>query len=228
MSLWIKLDLHVKNILSPIAAKVNWRCVGGGFYQISLNPERRVFVCFFLFRAVPVAYGSSQARSRIRAAAEAYTTATALRALSHICDLCCGNAGSLPHCAGPQTEPASSWIPVRFLNRWATVGTPGILWKLKISGLCEWNKFQLQAPEKTHVNIVSEGMAFFLLRAQAKTHVLSSLSLAMSAFSPWSIISTIHWNSRLSVGCGQGYERSQISCPSHLGLRPSLLFLCGH
>ena len=37
----------------------------------------------------PVAYGSSQARGRIRAAAEAYATATANQDLSIICDLCC-------------------------------------------------------------------------------------------------------------------------------------------
>ena len=47
------------------------------------------FVCFFLFlfMVVPGACGSSQARCRIRTAAEAYTTATASLDLSHICNL---------------------------------------------------------------------------------------------------------------------------------------------
>ena len=35
-----------------------------------------------------------------------------------------GNAGSLAHWARPGIEPMSSWILVRFINRWATTGTP--------------------------------------------------------------------------------------------------------
>ena len=40
------------------------------------------------FLGYPTAYGSSQARGRIRAAAESYTTAMATLDLSHICNLC--------------------------------------------------------------------------------------------------------------------------------------------
>ena len=43
---------------------------------------------FLFFKAASVAYGSSWARGRIRAAAEACITATAILDLSHICDLC--------------------------------------------------------------------------------------------------------------------------------------------
>ena len=47
------------------------------------------FVCLFLFfTAIPVTYGSSWASGRIRAAAEAYATATATLDVSCICDLC--------------------------------------------------------------------------------------------------------------------------------------------
>ena len=42
-----------------------------------------------LFRAAPVAYGSSQGRSRIWAVGQAYITATAMPGLSRIRDLCC-------------------------------------------------------------------------------------------------------------------------------------------
>ena len=42
-----------------------------------------------IFMATLAAYGSSQARDQIRAAATAYTTATATSDLSHICDLYC-------------------------------------------------------------------------------------------------------------------------------------------
>ena len=44
---------------------------------------------FFLFRSSPVEYGSSQAMGWIKAAAEAYATATATPNLNCICDLCC-------------------------------------------------------------------------------------------------------------------------------------------
>ena len=47
------------------------------------------FFFFFLFRAVPAAYGTFKARSRIGAAAAAYATATATPDPSHICDLRC-------------------------------------------------------------------------------------------------------------------------------------------
>ena len=60
------------------------------------------YLSSFPFRASPTAYGSSQARGRIRDAAED------LR-LSH------GNAGSLTHRARPGIEPASSWTLVGFI-----------------------------------------------------------------------------------------------------------------
>ena len=95
---------------------------------------------FFSFRATSAAYGSSQAKGRIGAAAvgyshghsnarskphlPAYTTAhsnagsylplqptTQLR----------GNAGSW---ARPEIEPTYSWVLDEFLTHWATVGTP--------------------------------------------------------------------------------------------------------
>ena len=44
---------------------------------------------FFLFRATPTAYGNSQARGPIRAAAVAYATTTAIPDQSSICDLPC-------------------------------------------------------------------------------------------------------------------------------------------
>ena len=54
----------------------------------------------YLFRTAPVAYGSSQARGRIR------VTATATCDLSHFCEL---------HWAGTGMEPTSSWMLVRLL-----------------------------------------------------------------------------------------------------------------
>ena len=67
-----------------------------------------IFLSFFflscLFRAVLMAYGSSQARGRIRAAAAADLQH------SH------SNAGSFTHRARPGLEPASSWIRVVFVT----------------------------------------------------------------------------------------------------------------
>ena len=46
-----------------------------------------LFFPFFLFRASPTAYGSFQARGRIRAIAAGLPTATAKQDSSHVCDL---------------------------------------------------------------------------------------------------------------------------------------------
>ena len=82
---------------------------------------------FFFFRATPAAYGSSQARGCIRAAA-AYTTATQhkIQATSVTCTTARDNAGSFTHEARPGIKPSSSWLLVGFLTSWATGGTPKI------------------------------------------------------------------------------------------------------
>ena len=53
-----------------------------------LDHQIWLFILIFIFMAAPAAYGSTQARGQIGAAAGAYTTATATLDLSHICDLC--------------------------------------------------------------------------------------------------------------------------------------------
>ena len=50
-------------------------------------PRPHNFFFFFLFRAAPMAYGSSQARDHIGAQLPAYTTATAMPGPSCVCDL---------------------------------------------------------------------------------------------------------------------------------------------
>ena len=77
------------------------------------TPDFRVNRCsvFCHFMAAPVAYRVSQARRQI------WAVATGLRH-SH------SNVGSLTHWVRPGIEPASSRTLVRFVNRWATVGTP--------------------------------------------------------------------------------------------------------
>ena len=83
------------------------------------------FWSFCPFGAAPAAYGGSQARvligaiaaglchSQIQAASATYTTAHS-------------NTRSLTHLARPGIEPASPWLPVRFINHWATTRTPSV------------------------------------------------------------------------------------------------------
>lgn len=49
--------------------------------------EISFLLLFSLFRAAPAAYGSSQAKGRIRSAAASYATATAMPDPSYICNL---------------------------------------------------------------------------------------------------------------------------------------------
>ena len=81
---------------------------------------------FLLFRATSVAYGSSQARSQIRATVASLRTAIAMPELSHICDLHC----SSQQCRIPdplsetrgQTCILMDTSYVRFC--WTAMGTP--------------------------------------------------------------------------------------------------------
>ena len=86
------------------------------------------FFCLFAFsRATPTAYGGSQARGLIGAHGCWPTpqpqqcqiwTLSATHTTTH------GNAGSLTRWARPGIEPSTSWFLVRFVNHWATTGTP--------------------------------------------------------------------------------------------------------
>ena len=69
----------------------------------ALSPE--IVVCLFVvfFRATPEVYGSSQARGQTRAPAAGLHH-------SH------SNTGSVTPRVRPGTEPASSWILVRFVT----------------------------------------------------------------------------------------------------------------
>ena len=74
---------------------------------------------FFFFRVVPVACGSSQARSQIVAVATGLHPQPQkhqIRDASVTCTTAHDNAGSVIHYARPGIEPASSWIVVRFIS----------------------------------------------------------------------------------------------------------------
>ena len=75
------------------------------------------FLFFFLFRAAPVAYGSSQPRGWVKAAAEACATATGARiqATSVTYAAAYSNTGSLTH-VRPGIEPETSERQCQVLN----------------------------------------------------------------------------------------------------------------
>ena len=58
----------------------------------------------------------------------AYAIATAAQDPSHVCDLT-ATLWSLTHWARPGMEHTSSWILVRFITCWATMGTPHICFR---------------------------------------------------------------------------------------------------
>ena len=91
----------------------------GGVQTLSFISPPRSKPGFF-FKAPPVAYGSSQARGRNRAAVTATATAQpqqhGIRATSGSYTPAHSNSRSLTHRAGPGIQPASSWILVRFIT----------------------------------------------------------------------------------------------------------------
>ena len=86
------------------------------------------FLLLLLFRAVPVAYGSSQARGQIRA-----TAACLHHSHSH--------AGSPTHWTRPGIEPASSWILVGFTSTLPHRNSPHKVLSELLSGTHVGNTF---------------------------------------------------------------------------------------
>ena len=74
-----------------------------------------LFIYFWLSRAAPMAYGSSQARGQIGATAanlhHSHSNAGSVNyTIAH------GNAGSLSHQVRPGIKPATSWLLVGFVS----------------------------------------------------------------------------------------------------------------
>ena len=75
------------------------------------------YTFLLLLRAAPKAYGSYQARRRIRATAKAYATALDwIQAASRTCAIACGNGRSLTHRARPGIDSVSSQALCWVLN----------------------------------------------------------------------------------------------------------------
>ena len=89
------------------------------YLNLGENQYRYLFI-FFLFMAAPVAYGTSQARGWIRAAAAGSWHSQ-------------NNARSLTHWVRAGWNPHPHRHHVEFLIHWATVGTPFPFFKVKYS-----------------------------------------------------------------------------------------------
>ena len=88
------------------------------------------YFIFLLFRAVPTAYGSFQARGRIGAVAAHLPTPhpqkLGIQAVSVTYATAHSNARSRIHGVRPGSEPTSSWILVRFVS----LGPQWELWEV--------------------------------------------------------------------------------------------------
>ena len=118
---WLHLMTEIVAVTFPFWQKLWWHIKDGRVLYLFI-------FCLFVFsRAIPAAYGGSQARSLIEA------TAAGLRQ-SHSnsgykwcvqpTPKLTGNARSLPHWARPGIEPKTSQFLVGFVNHWATTGAP--------------------------------------------------------------------------------------------------------
>ena len=85
---------------------------------------KNFFFIFLLFRAAPTAYGSFQARDRSNWSCSCQPQQWWIQVKVVTCTTTHSNTRSLTHWAGPGIKPGSSWILVRVLYHWATVGTP--------------------------------------------------------------------------------------------------------
>ena len=86
-----------------------------------------LFFFFFLFRAVSMAYGSSQARGLTGATASSQCHShSSARSEPHLqpTSQLMAMPWNLTHWARPRIEPASSWILIGFVNHWAMKGIP--------------------------------------------------------------------------------------------------------
>ena len=93
---------------------------------LELKDDLFLFGFVVLLKAAPAAYGSSQARDWIRAAAAGLHHSLGIAAPSCICKLCHSlpSARSLTHRVRSGIKPTSSQALVGFLTHWATMGAP--------------------------------------------------------------------------------------------------------
>ena len=93
------------------------------------------YFIFLLFFRASMAHGGSQARGWIRAlAATLYYSHSNVGSELHLRltpQLTAMPARSLARWARPGIEPAYSWMPISFVNHWAMMGNPSIVFNMQ-------------------------------------------------------------------------------------------------
>ena len=96
----------------------------------SIIIKKFFYLLFCLLRAAPVAYGGPQTRDLIRAVAaglcQSHSNTTSELRLRPTPQLT-AMTDPLTHWARPRIKPTTSWMLVRFVNFWATMGTLSLL-----------------------------------------------------------------------------------------------------
>ena len=134
-----------------LQSRVNLSLWGNMYFRYTLQsslflqkkPPNSFFFClvFCLYRAIPAAYGGSQARGLIGAAA-AGPHHSHSNSLTHwwrpgiqaeSVTYTTAHSNSLTHWWRPGIKPATSWFLAGFVNHWATTGTaPQILYTSRV------------------------------------------------------------------------------------------------
>ena len=120
------LQIYAKLLKNELSANWNLQCI---FKKIMTTLG--ISFSFFLFRAVPVAYGNPRLGVKSKLQLLAYATATETRDQSHVCNL--HHSSRQDHWARPGIKPAFSWILVRFVTTepqwelWVYLSSIGII-----------------------------------------------------------------------------------------------------
>ena len=124
----VLLWLWLKPAAVALIRRLAWEppYASGTALEKTKRQKKKSLFFFFLFRATPTVYGRSWARGWIGAVAAGLRHSHSSGDASHICHLHYSSqqCGSLTHWARPGIKPTTSWFLVRFINYWATTGTP--------------------------------------------------------------------------------------------------------
>ena len=124
-----KICVSLSILVSILNIEIAWTMCS--FFLRLINEVREIWIrlwFFFFFRATPVAYGGSPGYGSTPSCGcqpIPQLQQWQFRATSATCATACDKARSLTHWMRPGIPwSISSWILVRFLVCWATVGTP--------------------------------------------------------------------------------------------------------
>ena len=149
---------------------------GCGWHRTAYAFSLSLSFSLFFFRAVPKAYGSSQARGWIGAVAaglhHSHSNVSATYTAAH------GNARFLTHWVRPGIEPTSSWVLVTFITAepWWELHSVSSLRKM---GLC------LRFNVWTSVMLIKHHLSQDTLLHKRLTWVWTAHFSLLSLFVPW-------------------------------------------